>query len=418
IEVQDGEVDSLSSAETRGVGVRVIAGGRQGYASTAAVTEDALSEALDEARSNAAVATPDDANGLPEVEEPADVGDLVREALLTTPVERKIELARALEAAARAVDPRVRGVDTAKYADAFVSAALVSTRGLERSASSTDAWAYVMPLAVAGDETQTGLGLTMGREPDELDVDAAGRDGAQRALRLLGATKPQSRRLPIVLDPYAAASFLGVLAAALSAEAVMKGRSLFAERMGDTGAAAVGDLVDDGLRPVGPATAPWDAEGVPQQRTSVIGGGVLRSYLHDTWSARRSGDGARSTGNASRAGFKSSPGIAPTNLYLEPGVLEVEAVLRDAGEALYVQDVVGLHSGANPVSGDVSVGVTGLMVRDGAFAEPVREATVATTLVDLLRGVVAVGADLRFFPFGGALGGSTVLVEQMTVAGR
>jgi PmbA protein len=210
---------------------------------------------------------------------------------------------------------------------------------------------------------------------------------------------------------------LGVLAGPLSAEAVLKGRSLFADRLGDEVAAAGLALVDDGLLADGPGTAPWDGEGVPQQRTALIDDGRLASYLHNTWTARRTGGDARSTGNAARSSFKTSPGVAPTNLYFEPGQLAAEEVLARAGEAVYVQDVVGVHSGANPISGDFSVGFTGLAVRDGGLAEPIREATVASTIPDILRGVDAVGRDVRFYPFGGSLGGSTVLISEMSIAG-
>lgn len=418
IEVQDGEVESLSSAETRGVGVRVIIDGRQGYASTSIVTDDGLAEVLEEARTNAAVATSDDANALPEPAEVPDVGELVRPSVLATPAEEKIARAVALEEAVYAARPEVRAVRSVTYADSHSEAALVSTRGISLEAARTDAWAYAMALASRDEATQTGLGLTVGRAPEELDVEAAGEEAAERAARLLGAEKPESRRVPVILDPYATASFLGVLAQALSAEAVLKGRSLFADRLGEEVASSAVHLVDDGLRPDGLATSPWDGEGVPQQRTALIDAGQLSSYLHNTWTARRTGGGARSTGNASRAGYRSSPGVAPTNLHLEPGDDDPERILERAGDAVYVQDVTGLHSGANPISGDFSVGVTGLVVRDGGFAEPIREATVASTIVDILRAVEVVGSDLRFYPFGGALGGATVLIGEMSVGGR
>lgn len=418
VEALRGEVDSLSSAETRGVGVRVIVERRQGYASTADVSDDGLVAVLDEARANAAVAGDDEANVLPEPQDTPELEGLVDDELLRTPVEERIQLALALEAAATTAADEVRGVDVAKYGDSYREVAIASTRGLERTSARTDAWAFVMPLASRDGQTQTGLGVTIARGPGGLDVEAAGREGARRAVRLLGAEKPESRRVPVILDPYATAAFLGVLSSALSAEAVLKGRSLFAERLGDEVAGEAVDLVDDGLLDGGLGTAPWDGEGVPQQRTPVIESGRLRTFLHNTWTAHRTGGGVRSTGNASRGSFASSPGVSPTNLYLEPGDLDHAGVLERAGEAVYVQEVVGIHSGANPISGDFSVGITGLTVRGGELAEPIREATVASTIVDMLRAVTVVGSDLRFLPFGGALGGSTVLVSEMSVAGR
>ncbi|HEX2031801.1 MAG TPA: metallopeptidase TldD-related protein, partial [Actinomycetota bacterium] len=222
-------------------------------------------------------------------------------------------------------------------------------------------------------------------------------------------------RLPVVLDPWAAAAFLGVLARALSAEEVQKGRSLLAGLVGQEVASPAVPLVDDGRLPEGPASAPFDDEGVPSGRTPVIERGVLRGFLHNTTTARR--EGAASTGNASRASYRGVPGVSPTNLLLEPGPEDPAALLRRAGRAVYVQDVTGVHSGANPVSGEFSVGATGLRVDAGALAGPLREMTIASTLPEVLRRIEAVGSDLRFFPGGGALGTATLLVGEMTVGG-
>ena len=221
--------------------------------------------------------------------------------------------------------------------------------------------------------------------------------------------------MPVLLDPNAAASFLGVLASALTADAVLKGRSLFAGRVGDRVASDVVQLIDDGRMLDGPGASPFDDEGVPTARKSVIENGVLKGYLHNAYTAKRMG--GSSTGNASRAGFKSTPGVAPTNLFLQPGTASPEDLMRSAGRALYVQDLIGVHSGANPISGDFSVGVSGLIVEGGAFGRGVREAAVASTITDILSSIVALGNDIRFFPFGGAIGSPTVLVGEMTVAG-
>lgn len=415
VKVRDAAIEELKSAATRGVGVRVIKDGRQGYAYTSVVTEDGLEEALAEARSNAAVAMPDDANGLPRKSRVKALDGLVDEHFDAVSIDEKIDLARELEAATLRADGRVRGVETAAYEDVRTEVALASTAGHALHEARTDAYAYAFVMAGNDDETHTALGLTLGRGARELDVEAAGTEAAVKAARLLGARKPASRKTAIVLDPYVTAQFLGVLSSALSAEAVMKQRSLFAGRLGEEVAASNVSLVDDGLLPGGPATGAWDAEGVPQQRTALIDGGRLASYLHNTWTARRMD--AESTGNASRASFKSSPGLAPTNLFLEGGILPVEDLLRQVETGVYVQDVMGLHSGANPISGEFSVSFTGLEISDGELGQPIREAAVSSTIVDILQDIRAVADDRRFFPFGGSLGGATVLVGQMSVSG-
>ncbi|HEX9888174.1 MAG TPA: TldD/PmbA family protein [Nitriliruptorales bacterium] len=417
VQVRAGELESLTSAESRGIGVRVVTDGRQGYAYTAVTSDEGLREVLEQARANAAVATPDEANGLPGPAEVPALDGLADPVLAGTPVEDRIAVALALDGATRGADPRILDATTTHYGDGHVQVALVSTQGLSLTQERTDAHAFTEAIARAGDETRTALGLTLGRGLGDLDVEAAGREAAQLATRLFGARKPRSRRCQIVLAPFVAAQFLGVLGAALSAEAVLKGRSLFAGRIGDDVAAPGVTLLDDGLRPGALGTAPWDAEGVPQQRTELIADGGLVSYLHDTWTARRTGGGAHSTGNASRAGFKSSPGVFPSNLYLESGGSSADQVVRSVQDGVYVQDVMGLHSGANPISGEFSVSFAGLAIRDGQLAEPIHEAAVSSTILDILRGIRAVATDQRFLPFGGSLGGSTTLIEQMSISG-
>lgn len=415
VKAYDGEVESLSSARTRGVGVRVIADGRVGYAYSSVIDEPQLVETLEAARSNAAVATEDEANVLPAAAELPTLPQLWDPAFDAVAPAEKVDLALRLEAATRGADARVKGVDTAAYGDSARTVAIASTSGVRGSYRRCDAYVLVEALAEADGATTSAYGLDFARTADELDVEAAAREAAGRATRLLGGRKPSSGRLAILLDPFATAAFLGVLAGPLTAEAVQKGRSLFAGRISESIAADHVTLLDDGRLLDGPAAAPWDAEGVPTGRTTLIADGVLTGYLHNAYTAAK--DGTTSTGNASRGGFRSPPGVSPTNLFLRPGPDNPDALLRQAGTAFYCQQVLGVHSGANPISGDFSVGAAGLMVRDGQLAEPVREATIASTIPDMLTALVAVGSDLRFLPFGGGIGGTTLLIEGMTLSG-
>jgi PmbA protein len=412
----DGDVESLSSSETRGVGVRVVVDGRMGFASTSDVSDEGLAYALAEARSNAALGTADPGNVLPEPAAYEDVPSIYVAGLESVPAADKVAFALELERATRAAHPDVAAVDSAVYGDSRSSVAIVSTTGVSASYSRTDVYAYVAAIARTADDTQTGLGLTQGRSFADLDLTHAATEAATRAARLLGARKPATVRVPVVFDPMVTASFLGVLSAALTAEAVQKGRSLFAERVGDQVAQSGISLVDDGRLAEGPAAAPFDDEGVPTRRTEVIAGGLLRGFLHNTETAARAGDGASSTGNASRS-YNASPGVAPSNLFLDGAVVPQTEILARGEGGLYAQDVSGLHSGTNPVSGEFSVGATGLWIRGGALDEPVREVTVSSTLLEILLGITALGSDRRFFPFEGSLAGATALVAEMTVAG-
>jgi PmbA protein len=415
VKARRGDVESLSASETRGLGVRVIREGRLGYAWAADPEPGEAAELLRAARAGAEHTTPDEANMLPEPAEAELIPDLYREGQASLGPERKVRLAIDLERAAVSAERDVTKVEETIYGDAVSRVGIASTTGVAAEYARTDCWCVVIALAERDGETQTGFSFRVARELDELDWEDVAREAAHRGARLLGARKPGTERLPVVLDPWAAASFLGVLAGILSAEEVQKGRSMLAGMLGQEVASDGFTLVDDGRLPDGPATAPFDDEGVPTGRTPVIEAGTLRAFLHNTQTARR--EGTASTGNASRAGYRGVPGVAPTNLLVEPGDRRPEALLREAGRAVYVQDVSGVHSGANPVSGEFSVGATGLRVEGGAMGEPLREMTIASTLPEVLRGVEAVGSDLRFFPGGGAIGTSTILVGEMTVAG-
>jgi PmbA protein len=415
VKVFEGEVESLTSAESRGVGVRVIVEGRLGYAYVADPDPAEVAELVEQARTNAALAAPDDGNVLPAPQPIEPLEGILLPELLDAPAEEKVRLALEVERACRAADERVTGVETAQYGEGIGRAAIASTSGVEATGERGDCWAVAFALAGGNGETQTGFGLRIARRPADLDVAAAGREAAERATRLLGARKPKTERMPVLLDPVAASSFLGVVAAGLTAEAVLKGRSLFADVVGESVASDVVRLFDDGRALEGPAAEPFDGEGVPTGRTPLIEGGTLRGFLHNTYTATRMG--AVSTGNARRGGFKSTPGVAPTNLILAPGAETPEQLYARAGRALLVQDLIGVHSGANPISGDFSVGATGVLIEGGTFGAPIREATIASSVLDILRAIVAVGSDIRFLPFGGSVGTPTILVGEMTVAG-
>jgi PmbA protein len=393
----------------------VVTDGRLGYAYTADLSDDGLRECLAEARANLEVSGEDPGNVLPEASAYQALEGLFDTRLADTDPERKVALALDLEARTRAADPKVTQVESARYGDVVGEVAVASSLGISGSFAVTHAWCVSVAMATEDGESQIGYAVDAARALEDLDPGPVAREAADRAVRMLGATKPPTRTIPVVFDRMVAPSLLGVLLAGLSAEEVQKRRSLFADRLGQRVGAAGLRLVDDGRLAAGPGAAPFDGEGVPTGRTVLIEDGVLQCFLHNTASAAREGGGVHSTGNARRGSFKSTPGISANNLFLEPGDLDQPGLLARAGEGLLVQDVSGVHSGANPITGDFSVGVSGLLFRDGQLAEPVREATVAAHLLDILKAIDAVGSDLRFTT--GSIGGSSLLIGEMTVAG-
>jgi PmbA protein len=411
----DGDLESTSSAEPRGAGARLVSDGRTGFAYTTDFSEEGLDDVVAKARANARHATEDDASGLAEATgEVPKVDGLFDESQPGVTAEDKVTFVLELEGLTRGHDPRIRAVEESVYADAEVEVAIATTTGIAASYRETDAWCYSIAIAEDGGDNEVGFEFGLGRSLAALDAAGVARRAAERAIGVLGAGKISSARMPVVFDPYVAGQFLGVIGRVLTGEAVQKGRSLFAGRLGDKVAGGL-TLVDDGRIAGAPGSAPWDAEGVVTQRTEVITDGVLTSYLYDTVSGRR--EGRASTGNASRSGFKSLPGPSPTNLAFEPTGESRSDLLRSAGRALLVQDFHGVHSGANPISGDFSVGVTGHLLENGELGKPVKEVTIAAPMLDILSRVTAVAEDRRWLPFGGSYGGATTLVSEMTVAG-
>jgi PmbA protein len=406
-----GEVEGLEFSESRGVGVRVIRESRLGYAWAADPDADEVRDIVRRARENSALAAVDEHNVLAEPASWTPIPEMFREASAAVPTEDKTRLALDLEARAISRDPRVTKIDEAQVGDAVSRVAIASTTGVEAEYRRTDAWCLAVTLAVEGDETQTGFSYRIARGLDELDWEALADEAVERGARMLGASKPATVRAPVVLDPFAAMSFLGVLAGALSADAVQKGRSLFANLVGEQVGSELLTLVDDGTNVEGPGAAPFDDEGVPSGRTEVFTKGVLNGFLHNAYTAHK-GE-TTSTGNGKR-GYRSPPDVGTSNFYLDAGETPRDELLSRAEGGVLIQDVSGVHSGANPISGEFSVGATGLRISGGALGEPLREMTIASTLPEMLKAITGVGDDLRFFS---SVGTPSVLIGEMTLAG-
>jgi PmbA protein len=414
VRVYAGEVESLSDAGGRGIGVRAFAGRRAGYAYGTDLSDDGVVEVARAAREAAELADEDEYEGLPEETGASEVDGLASPGFGDWSTERVVELALDVDRAARAREG-VTQVENSVYSDAQGSVALANSRGFSASYSATQAWAYSSAFAGEGADLMTGLGVGMGRDPGTLDAEAIGAEAADRALALVGARQPESRRCPVVLDAFVAASFIGFIGAMLSADAVQRGRSLFAGREGDEVADPALRLADVGTDPEGPSSAPFDGEGTPTGRTGLIEDGRLLGFLYDSRTARKAG--RSTTGNASRGSYRTPPSVGTTNLVVEEGDQDLAGLVAQAGDGLYVTDVAGLHSGVNPVSGTFSVGASGRLIENGEFAAPVREITIASDLVSMLQAVHAVGSETRWVPFGGSVKAPPILVGEMAVSG-
>jgi PmbA protein len=416
VRVHGGEVESLTAAVQAGVGIRAWIGRRVGYAYGTDLSEAGVAAIAARAAEAAGAADEDEFAAPPQPAEIEAVPGLSDPSVGEWEASRAAELALTVERTALASDPRLVGVEQAVYADAAEQVAIASSTGAAGEYETSSCYAYLQALAEGEEGTrETGLGFGLARGPRGLDPEAIGAEGARRALGMIGAGKPESRSCPVILDPTVAASFVGLIGGGLGARAVQRGRSPLAGRLEEEIASEVFVLHDDGRDPTGSASAPFDGEGVPRRRTALIEGGRLRSYLYDTYTANR--EAVTSTGSAARQGYRSLPSVAPSNLVVAPGSASLEQLLAEAGEGVFVDDVAGLHSGVNSVTGVFSVGASGRVIRGGELAEPVREFTIAGELVAMLGAVRAAGADSRWVPFGGSVSTPPLLIAEMAISG-
>ena len=413
VKAYGGDVESLTQATSAGVGIRVIVDHREGFAYAGTLDEAVVLDALREARDNATFGEPDEFNGLavPDGVEPADL-DLWPAGLPSVPTADKVALALELERATTSRDPRVSGVRVAMYSDGLGEGAVATSTGVRSWGRAGTSYLMVQALAVQDGETQIASGLSVGREVGDLSIDEAADDAVLRSTRLLGSAKPATQHVTLVLEPRMTATILGIVGGMLNGEVVLKGRSPFRDRVGEPIASPLLTFVDDPTDPRSLGAEVFDGEGLACRRNQLVADGVLQGFLHNTYTGRRSG--TASTGSAQR-GVSSTPGVGATAVAVAPGRGTHEEVLASVDHGLFVTSMAGLHSGVNPVSGDFSVGVEGLMVRGGALAEPVREATIASTLQRLLLDISAVGADLEWLPDG--TGGVTLVIPDVALSG-
>jgi PmbA protein len=414
VRAYEGEVESLSSAVSSGVGIRVLQGGRQGFAYAGSLDEAVVLETLADARDNVGFATPDPHVGLAVPDGVAATGvDVWDDAVLSTATADKVELALELERRVRGADPRVRQVAFADYGDMAAEAAIATSTGITAFSRRTVCSLSAEAIVGEGADSQTGVGFSAGRSPGSLDLAKAADDAVTRAVRMLGASKARSGRVTVVFDPRVTSTLLSIISSALSGEAVTKGRSFFADRVGEEVAAPLVTIVDDPTDARAFGAAAYDAEGLACRRNVLVEGGMLRGFVFDSTSARRAG--TVSTASAVRGGYASGPVAGCRAVLLSPGDLSAEGVLAAVDEGLYVQSISGVHSGVNTVSGDFSVGAEGVMVRGGQMAEAVREVTIASTLQRMLQSIAYVGADVEWLP--GVAAGQTLAVEGMSLSG-
>ncbi|MDI6731939.1 MAG: TldD/PmbA family protein, partial [Candidatus Margulisbacteria bacterium] len=414
IDVIDQKVESIDKITDIGIGIRIIKDKKLGFAFTSEFDETILGHTTDWAINNANNSAADENWCMPEksLEHRGQGIELFDEKIASTTITQKTELALKIEEAAHKYDKRVKKTEKVTYSDSEQAIWIVNSNGLDAQYKSNHCGAIAMVMAIADGHMESGMGMDYVKKLADLNAVEIGKEAAQKAVELLNPKPIKSQKLPILLDPISSAELLEVLVGPLSAEAVQKGKSLFANKIGRLAAANKIKIIDDGTLENRIGTAPFDDEGTLTQKTVLIEDGILTNYIHNAYTAKKGN--AKSTGNAARSGYRTLPAIGPTNLYIEPGNKAQSEMIKSINKGLLVVRLMGIHT-INPISGDFSIGAAGLMIDNGEITYPVRGITIAGNIIDMLEAVEEVGSDLRFMA---NIGAPSLLIGNISISGE
>jgi PmbA protein len=408
------ELESLKESGSKAAGLRILIGQHTGSAYTSDLTPEGIQHMVASAVELARITTADPNAGLPEAAELGSLsGDLSLYSddvdRLETP--RRIELATQAEAAALDADPRISNSEGGSFDSRTGSSVFANSRGFLGEYRTSYCSLSAVPIARQGESMERDYWVSMARGFAGLEKPAdIGRIAAQRALQRLGAKKVETQRVPVIFEPRTARSLLSNIFEAVHGESIYRQASFLAGKLGEKVACEQLTVVDDGTIPGLFGTSPFDDEGVPSRRTTIVENGVLRNYLLNTYTARKLG--MKTTGNASR-GLTGNAGIGHGNLFIEKGSRSPEEIIASVPNGFYVTELIGF--GVNVVTGDYSRGAAGMWIRNGELAYPVSEVTIAGNLQEMLRNIVAIGSDLEFR---GSTAAPTLMIGEMTVGGR
>ena len=413
VTVRLGEIEKISQAQEKRLGLRLFFGASSATASTSDISKGSIERLVDETGAMARSTAQDEYSGLPAPEECARTFldlDLLDDSGRSLSVEERSRLALETEKTALDYDRRITNSEGAEFSNQAGRVIYANSHGFSGEYQGSTYGLSVVPVAALNGMMQRDYWYSSQRKFSRLESpESVGRKAAARVLRRLGARKIKTREVPVVFEPEIAATLLRHLSGALSGYSLYKGASFLVGKLGDKIASELITVVDDGTIPAALGSRPFDGEGLPTGRKTVVEKGVLQSYLLDTYSGRKLG--YPSTGNAARS-VGEPPGVAPTNFYLSPGSCSPEEIIASVEEGFYVTELIGF--GVNLVTGDYSRGAAGIWIEKGELTYPVEEVTIAGNLKEILLNIEMVGNDLEMRD---RICAPTVKISRMTVAG-
>jgi PmbA protein len=411
--VRMGEIEKLTEAGSRGAGIRVLCGKRAGSSYTSDLSKDGIEQMVKTAIELAQITTDDPFAGLPDAEELGSFGNLglYDEAVAKLEPEWKIEQAKATEKVALGFDPRIQNSEGASFDSYLGMRVFANSLGFAGSYRTSSCGLAVSPVAKQNGSMERDYWYSSARTAAKLESpEYVGKMAAERALRRLNPRKVATQKVPVIFEPRTARSLVGEVFDAVNGSSIYRGASFLVDKLGEKVASELVTIVDDPILPGLFGSSPFDDEGVRSRRTVVIERGVLKSYLLNSYSARKLK--MKTTGNASR-GLSGNAGVGPGNLFLQAGRRSAEEIIRGVKNGFYVTELIG--TAASAVTGDYSSGAAGLWIEDGELAYAVSEVTIAGNLQQMLADIGEVGSDLDFR---GAIASPTILIGEMTISGH
>jgi len=421
VKVRLGQVETLVESGSRGLGLRVFNGLRTASTSTSDLSEDGIAHLVKGAVELSKITGEDPFAGLPDAGSFSELRNsegmgLFFEDVYSLPAEERIAYARRAEEAAMSADVRIQNSDGGTFDVATSRKVMANSRGFAGEYRKSYCSVAAMPIAQDAKGMQRDYWYSSARTLARLESpESVGKEAARRAVRRLGARKVKTQRASMVFPPEIARSLIGNIFEAANGEAIYRHATFFDGKLGERVAGENITVVDDGTMMLEPGlagfgTLPFDGDGLPMQRKVIVEKGILKSYVMNTYTARKLG--MKSTGNATR-GLGGAPGIGAGNFYLEPGTQTLDEIVGEVQNGLYVYETLG--SGVNLVTGDYSQGASGLWIENGEFTGAVEEITIAGNLKEMYSNIVAIGNDLIWR---GATAVPTIRIEGMTIAGE
>lgn len=418
INIFEGDIDKYSVNEVFGISFRGLYGGKMGYAFTEAMDDKAIEMLVDGVKMNAEIITKEDHEFIYEGAEQYPEYSGYSQGVRETSSDVKIKMAKDMEQLGFSMDNRVIRVGKCMVGTSEIEQVLFNSNGLTLEHRDNLMYALYAPVVSDDSHTNNAFKVEVVKGNQQLNIKVTVKEAVDKAVAHLGAESVASGQYRILFNNEMAGDLLETFSSIFSAESTQKGLSLLKDKVGE----AIGNewvtIIDDPLMEEGYASRPFDSEGVATKKKSVVEKGVLKTLLHNLKTANK--DGVKSTGNASKASYRSTVTVSPSNLYLEPGLLSFDDMLKKLDSGLVITELQGMHSGANPLTGDFSLGAKGFLVKEGVRVQAVDQITIAGNFYKMLESIEAVGADIDF-NFSGitsSFGSGSILVAEMAVAGK